>query len=62
MASLNSNGDVVISAEEQNDLHFLIVNATCYLVTKKKYTDVDKKAIELSSELLGLIEKKRRSK
>jgi len=61
MASLNSNGDVVIPQSEQNDLHFLIINATCYFVTKKKMTDVDKKAVDLSSELLGLIERRRRT-
>ena len=61
MASLNSNGDIVIPQKEQNDLHFLIINATCYFVTKKTMTDVDKGATELASELLGLIEKKRRS-
>jgi len=61
MASLNSNGDIVIPQKEQNALHFLIINATCFLVTKTELTVTEKKVADLASELLGLIEKKRRS-
>lgn len=60
MASLNSNGDIIIPEQEINILHFLILNANCYLVTKKDLTAIDKRATMLASELLGLIEKKRR--
>jgi len=59
MASLNSNGDIKIPTEEQEALHFLLLNADCHLVTKKTLTNMDKKAIGLSSDLLNLIRKRR---
>lgn len=59
MASLNSNGDIKIPKGEQETLHFLLLNADCHLVTKKTLTDIDKKAVGLSSDLLNLICKRR---
>lgn len=62
MASLNSNGEIIIPKEEHNALHFLIINATCHLVTKTELTDTETRVTNLASELLNLIDKKRRSK
>jgi len=60
MASLNSNGDIVIPKKDNNTLHFLIINATCFLVTKTELTATEKRVADLASELLGLLEDQRR--
>ena len=59
MASLNSNGEIVIPRKDQNALHFLIINATCNLVTKRELTATEKRVTDLASELLTLITKQR---
>ena len=60
MARLSSNGEIVITRKDQNALHFLIINATCFLVTKTELTATEKRVADLASELLGLLEDQRR--
>jgi hypothetical protein len=62
MATLNSNGEIIIPHKDHNALYFLIINATCFLVTKTELTATEKRVADLASELLGLIANKRRSK
>ena len=55
MPSLNNDGEIKINQKEQDALQFLLINANAYFDSKKELTDIDKRAIELSSDLSNLI-------
>lgn len=60
MAHLNSEGGITVPSEELDTLRFLLLNADSHLMSKKIHTDIDKKSMNLSSDLAHLIYKRRK--
>ena len=51
---------IIINGDDVKLLHFLIINAQCYLDSKRNYTQLDREVINFASDLMHQIVKNKR--